>query len=125
VSLLKERQGGGILAYLNRFFFLFFFFSLEEVKKILSIPLSSTNKEDILLWRGTTKGDFSVHSAYHLQKEMEKMTTASCSTQHSYSDVWDKIWRMQVSNVEKKKKTSFGKQVMRYCQHVQIYTGGR
>jgi hypothetical protein len=81
-----------------------FFFSLEEVKKILSIPLSSTNKEDILLWKGTTKGDFSVRNAYHLQKEMEEMTIASCSTQHSYSDVWDKIWRMQVPNVEKKKK---------------------
>jgi hypothetical protein len=43
-------------------------FSPDEVKKILSIPLSSTNKEDILLWRGTMKGDFSVRSAYHLKK---------------------------------------------------------
>jgi hypothetical protein len=74
-------------------------FSPNEVKKILSIPLSSTKKEDILLWRGTVKGDFSVRSAYHLQKKVKEVNIARCST--SCSDVWDKIWRMQVPNVEK------------------------
>jgi hypothetical protein len=74
-------------------------FSPDEVKKILSIPLSSTNKDDILLWRGTVKGEFSVRSAYHLQRELEEVNMAGCST--SSSDVWDKIWRMKVPNVEK------------------------
>jgi hypothetical protein len=77
-------------------------FSPGEAMTILSIPLSSTNNEDILLWRGTTKGDFSVRSAYHLQKEMEEKTIAGYSTQRSCSVVWDKIWRLQVPNVEKK-----------------------
>lgn len=76
-------------------------FSVEEVKTILFIPLSSTNKEDILLWMGTSKGDFSVRRAYHLQKEMEERTIAGCSTHRSCNNVWDKIWRMHVPNVEK------------------------
>jgi hypothetical protein len=36
------------------------YFSPDEVKIILSISLSSTNQEDIMLWRGTAKEDFSV-----------------------------------------------------------------
>jgi hypothetical protein len=47
-------------------------FSLEEVKLILSIPLSGTRQDDVI-WRGTAKGVFSVWSAYHMQKEVEEV----------------------------------------------------
>jgi hypothetical protein len=47
-------------------------FYKEEVSAIRSIPLSSTNQEDWLIWRGTANGLFSVKSAYHLAKEVEE-----------------------------------------------------
>jgi hypothetical protein len=47
-------------------------FSSEEVKLILSIPLSGTRQDDVI-WRGTAKGVFSVWSAYHMQKEVEEV----------------------------------------------------
>lgn len=35
-----------------------------EVKAILSIPLSSTNQADVLMWRGMAKGVLTIRSAY-------------------------------------------------------------
>jgi hypothetical protein len=43
----------------------------HDVKAILSIPLSCTNQSDVIIWRGTSKGLFTVKSAYHLMKAME------------------------------------------------------
>jgi transcription elongation factor Elf1 len=40
-------------------------------------------------------------STYHIQKEMEEANKAECSTRSSISDVWRKIWKMHVPNVEK------------------------
>jgi hypothetical protein len=56
-----------------------FLFSSDEVEKIKEIPFSSTNQEDMLIWRGTKNGVFSVKSAYHMLKEVEgwKIATGS------------------------------------------------
>ena len=45
-------------------------FSAEERDLIYSIPISTTDQEDRQIWRGTTRGTFSVKSAYHIQKEL-------------------------------------------------------
>lgn len=47
-------------------------FTREEITTINSIPISQTNQEDKLIWRGTTNGVFSVRSAYHMPKEREE-----------------------------------------------------
>jgi hypothetical protein len=46
-------------------------FIKEEVTLIHSIPVSTTNREDVCIWRGTKLVYFSVKSAYHLQMELE------------------------------------------------------
>jgi hypothetical protein len=46
-------------------------FGNEEVDAILSIPLSTTYQPDILMWRGTANGEFTMGSAFHLAKEWE------------------------------------------------------
>jgi hypothetical protein len=45
-------------------------FTAEEVDAILSIPLSSTNRSDGVIWRGSSNGIFTVKSAYQMAKEM-------------------------------------------------------
>lgn len=75
-------------------------FSTEEVKIIFSIPLSRTSQEDVLILRGTTKGVFSVRSAYHMQKEVEEETQAECSSHGPTSEVWGRLWKLPVPNME-------------------------
>lgn len=55
-------------------------FSKEEITTIQSIPISQTNQEDRLIWRGTAKGVFTVKSAYHMQKEREIANMAEGSS---------------------------------------------
>jgi ribonuclease HI len=77
-------------------------FSNSEVKNILTIPLCRTNQDDVLIWRGTTKGVFSVRSAYHMHKELEEADKPeSSSTRATNSAVWDKLWKLHIPNVEK------------------------
>jgi hypothetical protein len=47
-------------------------FSKDKAMIICKLPLSSYKQLDILFWRGTTTGDFIVHSAYHMEMEKEK-----------------------------------------------------
>lgn len=68
---------------------------------IKSIPLSSTNQADMMIWRGMSNGLFSVKSAYHLAKEMEDRQKPECSTGMHKSEVWKLIWKLQIPNVEK------------------------
>ena len=46
-------------------------FTRKKVDLIQAMPVSSTTNEDILVWRGTKTGSFSVRSAYHIQLELE------------------------------------------------------
>jgi hypothetical protein len=55
-------------------------FSKEEAKIISNIPLSPLLPRDELIWRGTTHGEFTVRSAYHLGKELQEMAVGQCSS---------------------------------------------
>jgi hypothetical protein len=76
-------------------------FSSDEVEKIKEIPLSFTNQEDMLIWRGTKNGVFSVKSAYHMLKEMESRKIATGSSTRGSYDFWKQLWALLVPNVEK------------------------
>jgi ribonuclease HI len=76
-------------------------FSQEEANLILSFPLSGTRQDDVLVWRGTAKGVFSVRSAYYMQKEVEERSKAENSHGGRLSVVWGKIWKFPIPNVEK------------------------
>jgi ribonuclease HI len=74
-------------------------FSMEEAQLIQTIPISRTNKEDLLLWRGTKSGIFTVKSAYHMQKEVLSNYAAGCSSKKEKSNIWKKIWALPVPSV--------------------------
>jgi hypothetical protein len=76
-------------------------FSREEILIIQSTPVSATDQEDTLIWRGTTKGIFSVRSAYHILKEQEGASKAERSNNASFEEIWRKIWQLNIPNVEK------------------------
>jgi hypothetical protein len=44
-------------------------FSREEADAICSLPLSRYKQRDMLYWRSTSTGEFSVRSAYYLEVE--------------------------------------------------------
>lgn len=66
------------------------------------VPISCTNQEDILRWRGTKNRVFSVKSAYHLQKEVEFASMASSFSRGEVNPIWKRIWSLPIPSVEKK-----------------------
>jgi hypothetical protein len=75
--------------------------SKEEVCSILSISISLMNHEDALICRETKRGVFSVRSTYHMLKEMEETDKAEGPSRVRHSNIWRKIWQLNISNVEK------------------------
>jgi hypothetical protein len=76
-------------------------FNAEEVKAIMSIPLSTFNHLDIPIWRGTANGVFTVGSAYHLAKEWDCREHAETSTCGKEIITWRGICSMQLPIVAK------------------------
>jgi ribonuclease HI len=76
-------------------------FSEEEKEAIYTVPICSINQPDIQIWRGTTSGEFSVRSAYHLGKEIEKRNEPESSNKVKENAVWKILWNMDVPNAEK------------------------
>jgi hypothetical protein len=76
-------------------------FSREEIASIQSVPLSTTDQEDILIWRGTAKGIFTVRSAYHMEKDREVANKPEGSLRARNSGLWRSIWQQQLPNAEK------------------------
>jgi hypothetical protein len=76
-------------------------FTEEEIKMIQSIPISSTNWSDAIIWRGMTNGIFSIRSAYYIQQKLEAQTMAGTSNLECKREVWGKLWALPVPNVEK------------------------
>jgi hypothetical protein len=76
-------------------------FSVEERRNIKNIPISLSNQEDRLIWRGTSKGVFSVKNAYHLQKDLENSQLAETSSRRRDSAIWKYIWKLNLPNSEK------------------------
>jgi hypothetical protein len=73
-------------------------FSEEEAKIISNIPLSPLLPKDKLIWRGTTHGEFSVRSAYHLGKELQDLAGGQCSSEVQARKVWKALCALEVPN---------------------------
>lgn len=76
-------------------------FSKEKALLIQTIPLSSINQVDTLIWRGTVNGVFSVKNAYYLQKELETRVVTECSSTRGSREIWKKLWSLPIHNTEK------------------------
>lgn len=77
-------------------------FTKDEAEVILKIPLSRYGHDDLMVWRGTITGEFSVQSAYHMEKERIEASNGNCSYQSDLFIIWKRIWRLNVPNSLKK-----------------------
>jgi hypothetical protein len=76
-------------------------FNTEEVKATMSIPLSSTNRSDAIIWRGIDNRIFTVKSAYHMVKEREKQLQTEGSRRGVSIELWGSLWQLKIPNAEK------------------------
>jgi len=73
-----------------------------HVAKIIKhIPLCPLLPPDKIIWNGSKNGTFSVKSAYHLALDLLKQKNEECSYSVGSSDLWKKIWTINVPNVSK------------------------
>ncbi|XP_035546588.1 uncharacterized protein LOC118348634 [Juglans regia] len=71
-------------------------FNKEEADQICSIPVSSMEVEDRLVWGPSKKGIFSVRSAYHLEMERKQAIRGENSRHEERVKGWDSIWELDV-----------------------------
>jgi ribonuclease HI len=76
-------------------------FSVEEEQIICNIPVSKYQQKDKLIWAATTTGEFTVKSAYHLEKEIQNRKKGECSNQGALQAIWKIIWKLQIPNSTK------------------------
>jgi hypothetical protein len=75
--------------------------SKEEMEAICSLPLSRYKQRDVLCWRSTSTGEFSVRSAYHLEVERVNREKGEGSNSQGNSEIWKLIWRLRIPNTTK------------------------
>jgi hypothetical protein len=69
----------------------------RDVEIIKQIPLSKRSPSDRLIWTGTSNGNFSVRSAYHLLlHEQERMLESSSRGLGESQQLWTAIWSAKV-----------------------------
>jgi hypothetical protein len=51
---------------------IFAIFSKEEAEVITSLPLSKYDQNDLMIWRGSSTGDFTLHNAYYMDPEKDR-----------------------------------------------------
>jgi hypothetical protein len=73
----------------------------DEVVGICQIPISAFNGRDQQIWRCTGNGEFSVRSTYHLENELTTNNKGECSYVRRQSNVWKRLWKMNVPNAVK------------------------
>ncbi|KAG6687379.1 hypothetical protein I3842_11G068200 [Carya illinoinensis] len=73
-------------------------FSEEEANLICKMPISPCRSRDILSWRCSSNGKFSVKSAYHLQSSIRENGKGQPSNSNMVSKVWERLWSIGVPN---------------------------
>ncbi|XP_024155925.1 uncharacterized protein LOC112163893 [Rosa chinensis] len=71
---------------------------VDDIRFILSIPLSNQRIKDRWMWHFDSKGMFSVKSAYRLLIEEEMVQETPLHTQ----DLWKKLWSTKVSGLHRR-----------------------
>jgi hypothetical protein len=51
---------------------------------ICKLPLSNYRQKDVMIWRGTSSSEFSVHSAYLMEKERKDIQHGEGSKHKGY-----------------------------------------
>jgi hypothetical protein len=61
----------------------------------------SLQPKDKLIWRCAPNGQFSIRSAYYMDKEAQATHGGENSQPHSRSPIWKLIWNLPISNAVK------------------------
>jgi hypothetical protein len=70
----------------------------EDVKNILSIPISPHCPEDKLIWGATPHGGYTVSSAYRVLAEAEQMKEGESSNGNVKRKLWRSLWSVAMPN---------------------------
>ncbi|XP_042950130.1 uncharacterized protein LOC122282244 [Carya illinoinensis] len=65
------------------------------------MTLSPCRSQDVLTWRCSSNGKFSVRSAYHLQGTIKEDNKGQSSEQPYFSSFWNKLWGIQAPQTTK------------------------
>jgi hypothetical protein len=65
------------------------------------MPLSPTGQLDRLVWNRTTKGEFSMKSAYHIGRDWISRETRECSSNALPGSIWTRLWQLRALGVVK------------------------
>jgi hypothetical protein len=76
-------------------------FQEEETRIICQIPLSPMPTKDSLIWHGKLSGDFSIQSAYHMEKDLQAIRHSRSSRQGAKNIIWKTIWNLKIPNASK------------------------
>jgi hypothetical protein len=76
-------------------------FTEEEVEIVCNLPISCYWMEDKLMWHATSTGEFTVGSAYHLEKEKHDAMQGEGSNQGGAQEIWKIIWTLKIPNSAK------------------------
>jgi ribonuclease HI len=71
-------------------------FQPYDAAAIKCIPLSNQVTKDVLIWRGTKSGVYSVRSGYRFLLEEELKNLPSSSSPSQMNQVWRAVWSLQV-----------------------------
>nr|XP_023900848.1 uncharacterized protein LOC112012693 [Quercus suber] len=87
-------------------------FHRDDAEATLRIPLSKRQVEDLVMWLHTPRGIYSVKLGYYVAAQiLRKADWAKSSRGQSGNKVWEKLWKLRVSN----KIKVFG---WRACQNI-------
>ena len=67
------------------------FFSSRDIRVIISIPISITNKEDSFLWHFDKRGVYTVKSTYFVYMDL-----LGRSSFNMESELWISLWNVSV-----------------------------
>ena len=73
-------------------------FSPDDPRLIMSIPLSSRLPPDQLIWAYTSKGNFTIRSAYKIALSSSANQRPKNSSSGNRSSFWKNLWRLNVPN---------------------------
>ena len=71
-----------------------------DVEAILQVPLSRRVVQDVMVWSGSKKGNYTVKSGYYVAKQlrMEESNVGETSMRRTNGALWSRIWKANVPN---------------------------
>jgi hypothetical protein len=77
-------------------------FREDEITRICCICPSPSQAPDTLIWKGTSHGQFTVRSAYFLERNRQSQSRGESSGAREEEAFWQELWKVEAPAVVKK-----------------------